>query len=125
MSDSKIVQLAKKGRKLTVALSKERSYSESIVHSNVALTKAVEELQSQLSLTRQPVAMQGSEDGLVTKKELALAQKNAEDLRIKLSISKEENRQLNQTLVRELGDACSVDQALDGQQWKGRARTLR
>lgn len=147
--DSKIVALAKKCRKLQMAVNKERSLNESkdaeVADMRIACDKLRKEVDALSAATTGPSASRtiraptlGGNGGAAAaavsvaelesanhqlRKELSAVHKTTEELRRKLEKSTDEVRSLGQALVREVGDSVSVEKAVDGG-WRGRAQQI-
>lgn len=145
--DSKIVSLAKKCRKLQLALTKEKSQCESQVAKMHELCQANDRLQKELdalsggaqsgsaissgsakqSMPRKFEQEASLDDPAATiaglQKELSVAHKHIDELRRKLSSASDEVKALQRALARELGEGVSIEQAVDGG-WRGRAQQI-
>lgn len=149
--DSKIVLLAKKCRKLQMAVNKERSISDAQARSledfkndNERLRKEIEMLTissttSTFSASRtirapqqispskgttpvvDPAELEQTSNQL--RKELNASNKTNEDLRRKLEKALDDTKSLSQALAREVGDGVTLEQAVDGG-WRGRAQQI-
>lgn len=130
--DSKIVQLAKKCRKLTVALNKERGQGAGSKQFVNDLKKKCEDLQNQLNMVASPAAraaaqreQKESKDDLSRdmQRELQQAQKQVDEWRKKCSQSQEEVKKLQRILTKELGEGVTIEEAVD-EGWRGRAQQI-
>lgn len=124
--------MAKKVRNVTLALNKERSLRLSQDHRIAEMTREIEHLNRDLKLIASPAARAAAtrdakEDGPLPqkdiKKDLAMALKQVEDLRQKLTMSGEECKRLQRALIKEIGDGTSLEEVLDDG-WKGRAQQI-
>jgi chromosome segregation ATPase len=155
--DTKIVSLAKKVRTLTMNLNKERSLSESRVtqieeleHKIARLEKEIDSnsnnnnaLSSNVSTNKNMVIKSAfsvpdvpSDAQLVEKlkKDLTQANKTIEEYRRKNNSLIDENKQLNRTLVKELGEGVDIEEAIKASNttsatstssgWRGRAQQI-
>jgi len=141
--DSKIVALAKKCRKLQLAVTKERTQNETLATRLDDQKRATEQLQKELETSlfaqhappaanrviraesKREVEAAQTETSLVQlQKEMALANKTIEDLKKKLSTSVEENKSLSRALARELGEGVTLEQAMEGGGWRGRSQQI-
>lgn len=130
--DSKIVALAKKCRRLQVALNKERANEISNSTKILELTKLTEQVKKELEDARREASSErksssphgGSSTALESlQQDLVLANKQIEELRRKLSMSTEEVRKLQRVLQREVGDGASVAMTSE-EGWRGRAQLI-
>ena len=147
--DSKIVALAKKCRKLQMAVNKERALNESkdaeVADMRIACDKLRKEVDALSAAPTGPSASRtiraptlGGNGGAAApavsiaelesanhqlRKELSAVHKTTEELRRKLEKSTDEVRSLGQALTREVGDGVSTEQAVDGG-WRGRAQQI-
>jgi chromosome segregation ATPase len=147
--DSKIVDLAKKVRRLTVSINKEKQQNEAGQLTISELTTKCDRLQREIDLGLLPAARTASgravrdrshllaqftsanENGGVdieqeltaAKRELHQANKAAEEIKKKLLQVTEENKNLTRALTRELGEGVTIEQAVDGG-WRGRAQQI-
>lgn len=123
--DLKIVSLAKKNRNLIVMLNKERASADSRGIQIQQLTDRIQQLEKSNTSTFKKDGSDGDSqhDALYTRREVAAANKSADDLRRKLFQSSEENKKLTRALLNELGDSATVDQAVEGA-WRGRAQQI-
>ena len=130
--DSKIVALAKKCRRLQVALNKERANEISNSTKILELTKLTEQMKEELEDARREASSErksssphgGSSTALESlQQDLVLANKQIEELRRKLSMSTEEVRKLQRVLQKEVGDGASVAMTSE-EGWRGRAQLI-
>lgn len=134
--DSKIVSLAKKCRNLTVQYNKEKSDADRLHEQMSELNSMNDRLREELSLAQRSNAKERSStgplseaEGEIAKKELNIANKSLEEMRRKLTQSKEECKNLKAALVKEVGDGVSLEEAVsmavavDGN-WRGRAQQI-
>lgn len=143
--DAKIVDLAKKSRKLQMLLTKERTVNDNNQSTIVELKQAIEQMRRELENTipkqnaapdrviRGDMTAGGKElshqeeDSLVKvaqlQKEVGQKSKQLEDIRRKLQHLEDENKNLSRALVREVGDGVTLDQAVDEGR-KGRAQQI-
>ncbi len=155
--DTKIVSLAKKVRTLTMNINKERSLSESrlaqmeeLEHKIARLEKEMDSNNSNINASSSNVSTNKnmiiksafsvpdapSDAQLVEKlkKDLTLANKTIEEYRRKNNSLTDENKQLNRTLVKELGDGVDIEEAIKASNttsatttnsgWRGRAQQI-
>lgn len=145
--DSKIVALAKKVRRLTVAINKERATAEVQSANYSDLSDKYDQLQKELEAvlaagpratsnrsSRSGVTRIGGDSSLEKvsgnqidtsnlQRELTTAQKSLEEMKRKQAQSVDEIKNLTRALHRELGEGVSVEQAVDGG-WRGRAQQI-
>lgn len=146
--DAKIVDLAKKSRKLQMLLTKERSNTEAANARAFELQQTVDTLRKELEQTipmasntqrdvrtiRASDSMLSTEDNQLTadavaaatanlQKELAVSAKKVEDLRRKVEHVEDQNRTLSRALIKEVGDGATLEEAVDEGR-KGRAQTI-
>jgi chromosome segregation ATPase len=147
--DSKIVDLAKKVRRLTVSINKEKQQNEASQLTISELTTKCDRLQREIDLGLLPGARtasgrstrdrshllaqlnQGGEsspndpevDLHKARKEISVLYKNIEELKRKLADLTDENKNLSRALSRELGEGVTIEQAVDGG-WRGRAQQI-
>lgn len=131
--DSKIVELAKKCRKLQVALNKERANEVSNLAKIRELTELMERMKGDLESARgvssqsgkgnSPSKSESAEEMEALHRELALANKQIEDLKRKLLASSEENKKLQRIVQREVGEGAGAAAASE-EGWRGRAQQI-
>jgi hypothetical protein len=126
--DSKIVELAKKCRRLQVALNKERSEEitnqmkiQELSNRNEVLLKQIDSLSS--SSTKDIVHEISSEERDQLQREVGLANKQIEELKRKLSTANDDLKRQQKILQKEVGDTVNVNQLSD-EGWKGRAQQI-
>lgn len=145
--DSKIVALAKKVRKVTMLLNKERATAGGHKQAADELRGKVEKMQKELDALASPAARaaalrnmradiraQDSEhDAAEVRQQLAAANKAAEEAKRKAAAAEAENKKLHRALARELGEApggagdegSRVAAAMDeNSSWRGRAQQI-
>lgn len=155
--DTKIVSLAKKVRTLTMNINKERSLSESrlaqieeLEHKIARLEKEMDSNNTNISTSSSNVSTNKnmviksafstpdapSDAQLIEKlkKDLTQANKTIEEYRRKNNSLVDENKQLNRTLVKELGDGVDIEEAIKAcnttstanaiSGWRGRAQQI-
>lgn len=129
--DSKIVSLAKKSRNLTMLLNKEKAENDSLKHSLYELNNLCVSLRDELSVStskrdRRPDMDESDQMKAIEtlSKDLNNANKSLEELRRKYLQTKEESKNLKNALTRELGEGVTVEQALEGNNWRGRAQQI-
>lgn len=148
--DTKIVQLAKKVRNLTMLLNKEKAVNESRLVQIGELERKYELIEKEIDASKSssyhnsgssssnissnrnftiksahgPGEVVSDAVQLVTlKKEIRTANKSIEDLRRKNIQTAEENKALSRALAKELGEGVEVEDALNGT-WRGRAQQI-
>lgn len=134
--DSKIVDLAKKVRRLTVTINKDKALNEMnatlIQELNSKCNQLQQELDSRSLLPNRGSSSKSSRERDVDpdmeslsrlQKELVQSQRHAEEMKKKLAQTTEENKNLSRALARELGDGVTIEQAVDGG-WRGRAQQI-
>jgi len=141
--DAKIVDLAKKSRKLQMLLTKERSNNDAKEGKIIELQQTVEKLRRELestipsqenNRTHQMSTNSLNEMDETTAKEVAAATGNLtrevalgsrklEDMRRKLEHIEEQNKVLSRALIKEVGDGASLEDAVDEGR-KGRAQQI-
>ena len=124
--DSKIVDLAKKCRKLQVALNKERANE----IANQAKIRELTELLEQAALGSSISGKGNSSSNTASAEELesfqrdlAQANKQIEDLRRKLLASTEENKKLQRIVQKEVGEGAGAA-VVSEEGWRGRAQQI-
>lgn len=135
--DVKIVDLAKKTRKLNLALNKERSKAITSKNTIDELTMKNEKLKKELDLMSSPAARaaairnmradikQNAEETDIAdlRKEMKDVQRAHDSMKRKLNLAQEENKKLTRALAKEVGEGVGVNQVLeDG--WRGRAQQI-
>lgn len=143
--DSKIVELAKKSRKLQMLLTKERTLNENHQGSIIELKQTIEKMRRELESTipnqndaaNRVIRGQDTntmrefsqkDDGdLVSvpqlQKEISDKNRKMEEIRRKFHQLEDENKNISRALVREVGDGVSLEQAVDEGR-KGRAQQI-
>lgn len=133
--DTKIVALAKKVRKVTQLLNKERATNTSKTQSVLELTAKVEKLTKELDLVSSPAARaaalrharndikqnEAEADISEMRKEMQQLKKQNEELKQKNSKVTEENKRLNRILVKEVGENY---QNTSDEGWRGRSQQI-
>ncbi|KAI8818559.1 uncharacterized protein EV422DRAFT_621748 [Fimicolochytrium jonesii] len=125
---AKIIELAKKARRLTIAVEKERSL-------NATLSSKLHELQTRQANTSrtkteaesiaESAAQAANAELKSVKEKLGQINRKYEDERIQNQNLKVEMRQMRRALVKEIGDDVSPDKIFDqGSGWKGRAQQI-
>jgi predicted RNase H-like nuclease (RuvC/YqgF family) len=123
--DSKIVSLAKKSRNLTVQVNKLMAENDNLQQSIRDLNIICNQLRGEVALSRANGGVDTSPSiSENTSKELAIANKSVEELRRKYIQVKEEAKNYRNALIREIGEGVTLEQALDGGNWRGRAQTI-
>ena len=125
--DKKIVDLAKKVRNVQLQLTKYQTENEhlkeSVHEGNLLVNKLKEEITLGAGLRRSKIPAKinpenneevQAESIKTLKRELVDSNKVVDELRHKMYLLSEENKNLKGTLVRELGEGVTVDQAVDG-----------
>lgn len=121
--DGKIVALAKKTRKLTEALRKEKALATKLMRENETLEKRcslLEEEKEAVVHTMKESGVRGrplSEDEEVnvaadlrrTKKEMGAASKTIDDLRRKLHVAEQRTKAVERAMTKELGDNVKLE----------------
>eukprot|EP01006_Ploeotia_vitrea_P039130 TRINITY_DN66312_c5_g1_i1.p1 TRINITY_DN66312_c5_g1~~TRINITY_DN66312_c5_g1_i1.p1 ORF type:complete len:522 (-),score=55.15 TRINITY_DN66312_c5_g1_i1:50-1615(-) len=135
--DVKIVALAKKVRKYTLALNKERTSNSTLKQSCEELTNKVEKLKKELDLISSPAARAAAiknmrqdikknaenQDINELRKEMQAINKQNEELRRKNTQLYDENKKLTRTLTKEIGKGVNINQTFeDG--WRGRSQQI-
>ncbi|KAI9199454.1 uncharacterized protein BJ171DRAFT_631556 [Polychytrium aggregatum] len=123
---TKIIELSKKARKLTMALEKERGI-------NASLAAKLEEIQRQLQVQKEEKIQLCSASNLDqlhiemrgAKEKLSLATRKLEEERIQNHSAKAEIRQLQKLLAQEIGDGVPISQLIEGSpSWRGRSQQI-
>lgn len=143
--DSKIVSLAKKSHNLTMLLNKERCDHEDLKQRFAVLKSSFDAMKQQALTAPSRTVLEprgygrntaeGAGNGLTAGDDsvvdtVAALMKDArdsmrliDDLKRRLQQQTDENKALLKALSRELGDAATVEQAVDGG-WRGRAQQI-
>ena len=124
--DQKIVQLAKKVRKYSLALNKERAANTTSKQTIEELTGKVERLTKELDLISSPAARaaairnvrqeikQNNEETDISelRKEMSSLQKQNEEIRRKYMLVQDDNKKLTRALAKEVGEGVTVNQVM-------------
>lgn len=138
--DQKIVQLAKKSQRITVQLNKERANNESLNQEILRLKKNFDNLNRELDMVKKaPIKSETkvynrntnivddskSEEKSTggSQKELKEASRIIDELKKRMTLLESENKNLQRTLTKEIGEGVSLDQAM-AEGWKGRAQQI-
>jgi len=135
--DVKIVSLAKKVRKMTMALNKERSSGDAAKLAMEEKDRKIEKLTKELNLLSSPAARaaairnvrkdikQNAEEADINdlRQQTASANKYADDTKRKYAMLQEENKKLQRALAKEVGEGVSMDKVLDDG-WRGRSQQI-
>jgi len=132
--DAKIVQLAKKCRKLTITINKDNALLETRASQIEELKSSCERLKKELDTSMShteknaAAAAAAGSDPIATaeklRKEVHASNKTIEDLRHKNFQMSEENKSLSRALAKEIGDGVSIEEAVKGGSWKGRSQQI-
>lgn len=142
--DVKIVALAKKVRKITLQLNKERSAAETVKTTLQEKNMKIEKLTKELNLLSSPAARaaairnvrkdikQNAEEADINelRQMAAAANKQTEETKRKYALLQEENKKLQRALAKEVGEGAaagggsvSMEKVLD-EGWRGRAQQI-
>ena len=135
--DTKIVALAKKVRKVTQLLNKERTSNITKSQNTMELTSKVEKLTKELDLVSSPAARaaalrharndikQNEADVDINnlRKEMNILQKQNDELKRKNNTINDENKRLNRTLIKEVGENTQT-QNIGEDGWRGRSQQI-
>ncbi|KAJ3322302.1 Coiled-coil domain-containing protein 13 [Boothiomyces sp. JEL0866] len=117
VQNAKIIELAKKSRRLTVQYEKEKT-------KNIMLLARIKELENPLIDDDKPVASPKVADNSM-KEKLFYSMRKLEEERMHNQTLKQEVRNLTKALQKEVGDSISIDQLLKGEtNWKGRSEQI-
>lgn len=142
--DAKIVSLAKKSHRLTMQLNKEKTVTDKLNQQVLELQKSIGSLNQELQAakasagkmdtakvynrnTQNGTELSTAEDYTATisslNRDIKENNKHIDELKRKLAMATEENKQLSRALTREVGEGVTLEQAVSGG-WRGRAQQI-
>ncbi|KAJ3020441.1 Coiled-coil domain-containing protein 13 [Thoreauomyces humboldtii] len=121
--EAKIIELAKKARRLTVALERERS--QNTVLSNQLKHAQIQERASKKEFVPDAAAAKALSEARTMKDKLMQATRKLEDERMAAQSLRTELRSMHQVLRKEIGDDVPLSKIMEsGAGWKGRAQQI-